>query len=91
MTDSAYDAIDDDDFWSYADRPQDCPNAPHRGPQGPNEDISSCWLCAGPSWALRPEGETFGRHAPDCSLAERHPGYCVGGGTGHPDAEVIRG
>ena len=70
---------------------ENCPDGPHRGPQGPNEDLSQCARCLMPSWSMRPVGETIGRHLPDCSLPNRHPGYCVGGGAGHPDAEVLRG
>jgi len=40
---------------------------------------------------MRPAGETIGLHSDDCSLPERHGGYCTGGGTGHPPAEHIRG
>lgn len=64
---------------------------PHRGPQGPNEDIGQCPVCWSITAALRPENETFGLHLPDCSLERRHRGYCVGGGKGHEPAEVIRG
>ena len=71
--------------------PEECIAGPHRGPQGPNEDIAVCWYCGSPSYSLRPEGETFGEHAPDCSLPERHHGYCEGGGHGHPKANKIRG
>lgn len=36
-------------------KPEDCPEKPHRGPQGPNEDLSQCrmgdcWLIF---WVLR--------------------------------------
>jgi hypothetical protein len=68
-----------------------CADGPHRGPEGPNEDISQCGTCWAPSHALRPAGETFGRHQPDCSLPLRHESYCAPGGSGHPDAKVIRG
>lgn len=68
-----------------------CPHGPHRGPQGPNEDLSQCSRCWAPSWSLRPPGETIGLHAADCSLPERHERECVGGGHGHPPAKVVRG
>jgi hypothetical protein len=68
-----------------------CPLGPHRGPQGPNEDIAQCYYCGMPTYALRPWGETFGHHADDCSLPIWHKSYCVGGGEGHPEAPVIRG
>jgi len=71
--------------------PASCPDGPHRGPQGPNEDLSQCGKCWMPSWSMRPAGETIGLHSDDCSLPERHGGYCTGGGTGHPPAEHIRG
>lgn len=73
------------------EHPEQCPNGPHRGPQGPNEDLSQCPLCLMPSFALRPDGETFGQHLPDCSLPRRHHGFCVGGGTGHPRSKQERG
>lgn len=79
------------DWLSHIDRPHECPDAPHRGPQGPNEDMSQCHRCLSLSWRLRPEGETFGHHLDDCSLPLRHEGYCVGGGDGHPVAEKVRG
>lgn len=67
--------------------------ADHSGPAGPNEDIASCPTCWGPMGVLRPDGESFGWHIPDCSLEMRHRGYCIGGGTGHviPDGWKIRG
>jgi hypothetical protein len=68
-----------------------CPYGPHRGPQGPNEDLSVCRVCWSPSWEMRPEGQTFGHHLPDCSLPLRHESYCEPGGEGHPPAELIRG
>jgi hypothetical protein len=69
----------------------ECSRAPHRGPEGPNEDMSQCPQCWGFSWELRPEGETYGRHADDCSLPVRHESYCQPGGQGHPDAPKLRG
>lgn len=69
----------------------ECPNAPHRGPEGPNEDIGQCHRCWGMSYAMRPQRETWGHHLPDCSLPSQHESYCQPGGSGHPDAEVIRG
>ena len=71
--------------------PDDCPLGPHRGPQGPNEDIAQCGVCGMPSYSRRPAGETFGTHAPDCSLLADHFGYCEPGGSGHPRAPVVRG
>lgn len=68
-----------------------CPDGPHRFPQGPNEDLGQCQKCGSPSWCMRPEGEEFGGHAPDCSLPRRHESYCKPGGNGHPDPEVMRG
>lgn len=79
------------EIWPYAERPDECPNAPHRGPQGPNEDLAQCGLCLMPSYSMRPAGETFGEHLPDCSLPIGHPSYCEPGGNGHPRAEVVRG
>lgn len=63
----------------------------HQTPSGPNEDVGMCGRCGFPMGVLRPEGESFGLHLDDCSLPERHRGECVGGGTGHPPARVIRG
>jgi hypothetical protein len=69
----------------------DCPRGPHRGPQGPNEDLGQCPVCWMPSYSRRPEGEEFGGHIDDCSLPRGHESYCVGGGAGHPKARKIRG
>lgn len=44
-----------------------------------------------PSWSMRPLGETYGTHLPDCSLPVRHESYCLPGGAGHPPAPRIRG
>lgn len=66
--------------------PEDC--VPHRGPQGPCEDIGQCPRCESISFRMRPPGECFGHHAPDCSLEERHEGICVGGGSGHPTGKL---
>lgn len=71
--------------------PWDCPDGPHRGPEGPNEDLGQCAKCWSLSHVLRPEGETFGHHLSDCSLPIRHGGECIGGGTGHPAAPKVRG
>ena len=83
------DEIDNEPLWPY--RGKVCPDGPHRGPEGPNEDMGQCGKCGGFSFSMRPEGETFGRHWSDCSLPNRHQGECVGGGAGHPDAPKIRG
>jgi hypothetical protein len=74
----------------YPSTRENCPR-PHRYPQGPNEDVGPCPGCGGNSWELRPEGETYGYHARDCSLPIRHEGNCVGGGSGHPAVVKIRG
>lgn len=71
--------------------PDQCPEQPHREPQGPNEDIAQCGRCGAPTWSLRPDGEEFGGHLPDCSLPRRHTGYCTPGGNGHPEPRVRRG
>lgn len=76
---------------THCARPLLCPAAPHRGPEGPNEDLDLCRHCMSPSHRLRPEGETYGHHLPDCSLPLRHPSYCRPGGAGHPPAALIRG
>lgn len=76
---------------THCGRPLLCPDAPHRGPEGPNEDIHQCPTCLAPSHRMRPEGQTYGLHLPDCSLPERHPSYCQPGGDGHPPAPLIRG
>lgn len=80
-------------LWSALSRDPSipCPRGPHRIPQGPNEDIAQCPVCLAPDYVLRPPGETFGEHLPDCSLPERHEGRCVGGGNGHPRAPLVRG
>lgn len=72
--------------------PDECPDqAKHRNPEGPNEDMGLCRLCRWPTFEMRPEGETYGDHWPDCSLPIRHERECVGGGAGHPRARKIRG
>lgn len=86
---SELDEIDNEPLWPY--RGKVCPDGPHRGPEGPNEDMGQCGKCGGFSFSMRPEGETFGRHWSDCSLPNRHQGECVGCGAGHPDAPMIRG
>lgn len=79
-------------LWPYHRRPDECPNRyRHRGPEGPNEDIAQCSGCGWVSYSMRPEGETFGTHADDCSLAADHESYCKPGGSGHPPARKIRG
>jgi hypothetical protein len=76
---------------SFFLNPLDCPDGPHRGPQGPNEDIGQCPMCMDLSYRMRPPGQTFGHHLGDCSLPIDHESYCVGGGSGHPPAPLIRG
>jgi hypothetical protein len=71
--------------------PETCPEGPHRGPEGPNEDLAQCPRCLAPDHAPRPADETYGLHLDDCSLPVDHGSYCVGGGQGHPPAETIRG
>lgn len=66
-------------------------NGEHRGPQGPNEDVAQCTYCGRPTYSMRPAGETFGDHLPDCSLPIGHKGYCQPGGAGHPRAKVVHG
>lgn len=68
-----------------------CPASPHRGPEGPNEDLSVCQICGSISYEMRPEGETYGDHLADCSLDIKHESYCKPGGAGHPRAPTIRG
>ena len=68
-----------------------CPHGPHRGPQGPNEDLGMCHVCWMPSYTRRPAGEEFGGHIDDCSLPGDHASYCIGGGVGHPEPVVRRG
>lgn len=75
----------------FSTDPAKCKRGPHRGPQGPNEDLAQCPFCASPSYSMRPVGETFGDHLPDCSLPYWHESYCVGGGSGHPASRVVRG
>lgn len=77
-------------LWPITD-PSACPYTPHRGPQGPNEDIAVCGSCGSLSYALRPAGETFGTHLADCSLPVRHEGHCQPGGAGHAVAPTVRG
>ena len=81
---------DDPPWWIPSVTRAECTRV-HRGPEGPNEDLGACPDCWSISYALRPEGETFGYHLPDCSLPERHESYCEPGGSGHPRAQKIRG
>lgn len=86
------DGFNDLAHWGdYAATRDECPRGPHRGPQGPNEDIAQCLLCLSPSRRMRPWGETFGTHMFDCSLPIWHEGYCQPGGDGHPLAPIVRG
>lgn len=71
--------------------PAECPDAPHRGPQGPNEDLGTCGKCWSLSHWTRPANEEFGGHLEDCSLPRRHESYCQPGGNGHPQPEILRG
>lgn len=76
--------------WAVRERPTTPECGPHRAPEGPCEDIGQCNTCKRPTFAMRPPGECYGHHAPDCSLPERHERGCVGGGNGHP-TKVLRG
>lgn len=71
--------------------PDDCPDGPHRGPEGPNEDLGHCLKCGMPDHWPRPDGEEYCGHLPDCSLPRRHASYCQPGGDGHPPADNTRG
>lgn len=74
-------------MWEYDWRT--CPDAAlHRPPEGPCEDIGQCPQCGSLNFSMRPEGETYGFHAEDCSLPMLHERDCVGGGQGHPPGEV---
>lgn len=68
-----------------------CPDGPHRSPEGPNEDLAQCTKCWSPTYAMRPDSETYGEHLPDCGLPLRHASYCKPGGAGHPRATKVRG
>ena len=68
-----------------------CPREPHRGPEGPNENIAQCRLCGMPEFSMRPAGETFGEHLADCSLSVDHPSWCQPDGSGHPPSKLVRG
>ena len=65
-----------------------CSLGPHRRPEGPCEDVAVCPECYSLTFAMRPPGECFGHHAPDCSLPERHESYCKPGGAGHPTGHL---
>jgi len=78
-------------WMAHIENPSSCPDAPHRGPRGPNEDISQCHRCLMPMWSMRPDREEFGGHLADCSLPRRHESYCQGGGAGHPEPGLLRG
>jgi hypothetical protein len=81
----------DNPFFGDRVSPEHCPRGPHRGPEGPNEDVSQCMRCGSVDHSMRPWGETFGRHLDDCSLPIWHESNCEGGGSGHPEAPVLRG
>lgn len=69
-----------------------CKDHLHGFPQGPNEDMGGFCMKSGQGIrTMRPDGETFGDHLPDCLLSIKHPGYCEGGGKGHTSARTIRG
>lgn len=68
-----------------------CPDGPHRGPEGPNEDLGQCSKCGHMGFAMRPGDEEFGGHLDDCALLRRHQSYCQPGGEGHPPPRVLRG
>lgn len=79
-------------FLDYADQPSACPAGPHRGPEGPNEDLSQCSRCLMPSWSKRPATEQFGLHLDNCSLPIDHESCCKPGGEGHsPEGILVRG
>ncbi|MCE3550713.1 hypothetical protein LWC33_04490 [Pseudonocardia sp. RS11V-5] len=44
----------------------ECPHGPHRGPQGPDEDLSQCPQCWSASWTFRAEGDSSGEYLPYC-------------------------
>lgn len=75
----------------FSEPASNCSKGPHRDPQGPNEDTSVCYSCGNLTWGFRPEDEQFGLHLDDCSLPQRHEGYCVEGGAGHAPVKTIRG
>lgn len=68
-----------------------CAGLPRRLPEGPCEDVGQCQKCRRLMPVLRPDGECYGHHAPDCSLPERHYGICVGGGSGHRTTKLRGG
>lgn len=71
--------------WPFDLQEKDCPE-PHPSLDGPCMDLGQCASCLSPIGVMRPAGETFGFHAEDCSLPERHEGHCADGGIGHrPD------
>ena len=86
-----YGCDDDAPIWDYVTRPDECPDGPHRWPEGPNEDLDMCPRCGMPSHRKRPSGEEFGGHIPDCSLPRDHLGCCQPGGQGHLAPTVTRG
>lgn len=71
--------------------PDPVTSAPHRPPEGPNEDQGWCSTCGNIIAVTRPPGETYGLHADDCASPIDHPGVCEPGGDGHPVAPIVRG
>ena len=73
--------------WYARVSPEACTRE-HPNLVGPCVDVGQCPECWMPCGSMRPPGETFGFHARDCSLPERHYGECVGGGTGHKPGHI---
>lgn len=55
--------------------PRDCPNGPHRAPEGPEEVLAMCYLCWSPTWAPRGQRRLWGlRRLQERRLQERRRG-----------------
>lgn len=74
----------------HVEDPDECTSLHHQNQHGPCTDTGQCPLCHFPVPRLRPKGETYGLHAEDCALPERHYGPCEHGGAGHAPG-VVRG
>lgn len=70
--------------------PTTCKYGPHRGPQGPNEDLAQCFRCGAVSHRMRAWGDTFGAHSIDCGLPIWHGDYCSRANVPHVTSALVR-
>lgn len=70
---------------------ENCPYGPHRGPQGPNEDLAQCFHCGTISHRMRPWGDTFCGHLDECGLPIWHASLCAPAELPHPTSTAALG